>query len=127
MAGHGAGPREVHEPPRDTADHRLSLIENTEDTVEVGRVDQTVATVRIQRTGPSARVAIRALVRLMMAHLDLEALRHVVEPEIELRLNTLTERVAQGELRRLRHVPVHPLDLDHRAYVANLYGIEAGT
>lgn len=94
-AGHSADLREVHELPCDAADPRLPLIEDAEDAVEIGRVDQTVVTVRIQRTCPSARVAIRALVWFMMAHLDPEALRHVVEPEVELRLNALAERIAQ--------------------------------
>ena len=76
----------------------------------------------MQRTGPFARVAIRALVRFMMAHLDPEALRHVVELEIELYLNAFTEYVAQSELRHLRHKPVHPLNLDHRAHVATSSG-----
>ena len=94
-AGHSADLRELHELPCDAADPRLPLVKDAEDAIEVRRLDQTVATVRIQRTCPSARVAIRALVWFMMAHLDPEALRHVVEPEVELRLNALAERIAQ--------------------------------
>ena len=58
---------------------------------------------RVQCAAPPARVAVRVLIRLMMAHLDPKALRHVVEPEIELRLDALAERIALGELRHLRH------------------------
>lgn len=69
--GQRAGPRKVHELPRDAADPRL--------------------------------------------HLDPKALQHIVEPEIELRLDALAERIAQGELRHLRHTAAQPLNLCHRA------------
>lgn len=63
-----------------------------------------------------ARAAVRVLIRLMMAHHDPKALQHIVEPEIELRLDALAERIAQGELRHLRHTAVQPLNLCHRAH-----------
>lgn len=94
-AGHSADLRELHELPCDAADPRLPLVKDAEDAIEVRRLDQAVPAVRVQRAGPPARVAIRALVWFMMAHLDPEALRHVVEPEVELRLDALAERIAQ--------------------------------
>ena len=39
-AGQRAGPRKVHELPRDAADPRLPLVKDAEDTVEVRRFDQ---------------------------------------------------------------------------------------
>lgn len=56
-----------------------------------------------------------------MAHLDPKALQHVVEPEIELRLDALAERIAQDELRHLRHTAVQSLNLCHRAHGASLF------
>lgn len=94
-AGHSADLRELHELPCDAADPRLPLVKDAEDAIEVRRLDQAVPAVRVQRAGPPARVAVRALVRLVMAHHDPKALRHVVEPEIELRLDALAERIAQ--------------------------------
>ena len=115
-AGQRAGPRKVHELPRDAADPRLPLVKDAEDTVEVRRFDQAVPAVRVQCAAPPARVAVRVLIRLMMAHLDPKVLQHIVEPEIELRLDALAERIAQGELRHLRHTAVQPLNLCHRAH-----------
>lgn len=65
----------------------------------------------------------------MMAHLNPKALQHVVEPEIELRLDALAERIAQGELRHLRHTAVQPLNLCHRAHGASPFrhGIVSST
>ena len=94
-AGHSADLRELHELPCDASDPRLPLVKDAEDAIEVRRLDQAVPVVRVQRAGPPARVAVRALVWFMMAHHDPKALRHVVEPEIELRLDALAERIAQ--------------------------------
>ena len=95
--------------PATRLDPRLPLVKDAEDTVEVRRFDQAVPAVRVQCAAPPARVAVRVLIRLMMAHLDPKALQHIVEPEIELRLDALAERIAQGELRHLRHTAVQPL------------------
>ena len=92
--------------PATRLDPRLPLVKDAEDTVEVRRFDQAVPAVRVQCAAPPARVAVRVLIRLMMAHLNPKALQHVVEPEIELRLDALAERIAQGELRHLRHTAV---------------------
>ena len=102
--------------PATRLDPRLPLVKDAEDTVEVRRFDQAVPAVRVQCAAPPARVAVRVLIRLMMAHLNPKALQHVVEPEIELRLDALAERIAQGELRHLRHTAVQPLNLCHRAH-----------
>lgn len=101
--------------PATRLDSRLPLVKDAEDTVEVRRFDQAVPAVRVQCAAPPARVAVRVLIRLMMAHLNPKALQHVVEPEIELRLDALAERIAQGELRHLRHTAAQPLNLCHRA------------
>lgn len=76
-----------------------------------------------------ARAAVRVLIRLMMARHDPKALQHIVEPEIELRLDALAERIAQGELRHLRHTAVQPLNLCHRAHGASPFrhGIVSST
>lgn len=73
--------------PATRLDPRLPLVKDAEDTVEVRRFDQAVPAVRVQCAAPPARVAVRVLIRLMMAHLNPKALQHVVEPEIELRLD----------------------------------------
>lgn len=103
--------------------------QDAEDTVEVRRFDQAVPAVRVQCAAPPARVAVRVLIRLMMAHLNPKALQHVVEPEIELRLDALAERIAQGELRHLRHTAVQPLNLCHRVHGASPFrhGIVSST
>ena len=85
--------------PATRLDPRPPLVKDAEDTVEVRRFDQAVPAVRVQCAAPPARVAVRVLIRLMMAHLNPKALQHVVEPEIELRLDALAERIAQDELR----------------------------
>lgn len=58
-----------------------------------------------------------------------KALQHIVEPEIELRLDALAERIAQGELRHFRHTAVQPLNLCHRAHGASPFrhGIVSST
>lgn len=61
------------------------------------------------------------MMALVMAHLGPKALQHVVEPEIELRLDALAERIAQDELRHLRHTAVQSLNLCHRAHGASLF------
>ena len=66
----------------------------------------------------------------MMAHLDPKALQHIVEPEIELRLDALAERIAQGELLHLRHTAAQPLNLCQSGQAASpaglaLYGADA--
>lgn len=115
--------------PATRLDPRLPLVKDAEDTVEVRRFDQAVPAVRVQCAAPPARVAARVLIRLMMAHLNPKALQHVVEPEIELRLDALAERIAQGELRHLRHTAVQPLNLCHRAHGASPFrhGIVSST
>lgn len=115
--------------PATRLDPRLPLVKDAEDTVEVRRFDQAVPAVRVQCAAPPARVAVRVLIRLMMAHLNPKALQHVVEPEIELRLDALAERIAQGELRHLRHTAVQPLNLCHRAHGASPFrhGIVSST
>ena len=115
--------------PATRLDPQLPLVKDAEDTVEVRRFDQAVPAVRVQCAAPPARVAVRVLIRLMMAHLDPKALQHVVEPEIELRLDALAERIAQGELRHLRHTAVQPLNLCHRAHGASPFrhGIVSST
>ena len=82
--------------PATRLDPRLPLVKDAEDTVEVRRFDQAVPAVRVQCAAPPARVAVRVLIRLMMAHLDPKALQHIVEPEIELRSDALAERIARG-------------------------------
>lgn len=82
--------------PATRLDPRLPLVKDAEDTVEVRRFDQAVPAVRVQCAAPPARVAVRVLIRLMMAHLNPKALQHVVEPEIELRLDALAERIARA-------------------------------
>ena len=115
--------------PATRLDPRLPLVKDAEDTVEVRRFDQAVPAVRVQCAAPPARVAVRVLIRLMMAHLDPKALQHIVEPEIELRLDALAERIAQGKLRHLRHTAVQPLNLCHRAHGASPFrhGIVSST
>lgn len=58
-----------------------------------------------------------------------EVRQHIVEPEIELRLDALAERIAQGELRHLRHTAVQSLNLCHRAHGASPFrhGIVSST
>lgn len=85
----------VHSSPATRLD-LCPLVKDAEDTVEVRRFDQAVPAVRVQCAAPPARVAVGILIRLMMAHLNPKALQHVVEPEIELRLDALAERIALG-------------------------------
>ena len=61
--------------PATRLDPRLPLVKDAEDTVEVRRFDQAVPAVRVQCAAPPARVAVRDLIRLMMAHLNPKALQ----------------------------------------------------
>lgn len=128
-AGQRAGPRKVHELPRDAAGPSAAPRKGC-------RRHGRGPTVRPGCTGSPRTV--RSPSRAGRRPSPHPAHDGAPQPKgpptrrrtrIELRLDALAERIAQGELRHLRHTAVQPLNLCHRAHGASPFrhGIVSST